>query len=156
MIDFKVFISIVAALSGAFALRTSFKSHKQLLNDITQLQKYGRAKVNVILNSVTSQKRKSGKQEYKNRYLPINDPNRITKYRVFASVKANHAANLFNLEPQIDVILNNPSVFLNKKKRERLIALKNLIKDCETSYQAHNNRFALARCYDVREKLKNL
>lgn len=156
MIDIKTCITAIGALSGAFALRTAYKSHKQLRVDIAQIQTYGRAKANVILNCATPQQRKDGKQEYKNRYLPVGHPNRRTKYRVFAAIKTNHAANLFSLKPQIEDILSNSSVFLNKHRRARLIALKNLINDCETSYQAHNNKFALARCYDVREKLKQL
>ncbi|WP_067709584.1 hypothetical protein [Erwinia sp. ErVv1] len=156
MIDVKIGIAAVAALSGVFALRTAFKSHRQLSVDIGQLQKYGRAKANIILNSATLQQKKSAKQEYQNRYLPLGHPNRNTTYKAFATIKINHADNLFSLKPQIDVILSNSSVFLNKHRRARLIALKNLLSDCETSYKAHNNKFALARCYDVREKLQNL
>lgn len=145
--------AVPAAITGLLAGRTFYRSHRQLKHDIKVVMEDCKSATKTILNTVTPKQSLDAQREYYLTRLSLNHPNRLKQFKILLFVKPNLAAYLFATKTDIDTILSNNSVFLNENLRTKLMKLRRYILKCETAYQYHTNKFTIARCYHLLDKI---
>ncbi|RAH26336.1 hypothetical protein [Pantoea agglomerans] len=136
----KFITSLPTAVPGIVAGRGIFKAEKQLKNDIVIYMRHGIRLNRKIIRTATPEKRRKANQEYKNFYLPKDDPAYSTTLLSSGIVPINYLQQLFALKVVVDAFLSNSNVYLESNLRTSLIHLRNRLESNQLSFESKVNK----------------